>query len=84
MRTSPVARREFAWVALILVGLALPLLPIPGDALARMDVQFQRPGMSAPHAFSTRTLLSACSILAATLAFEDPKTGDFTRISCAR
>jgi len=75
-------RGEIALSLAVLLGLALPLMPIPGDAPAHMEVRFRAAGARATHAFATRTMWSACTVLAAALTYEDPTTGTFTRITC--
>ena len=74
--------RDIAISLLVLLALALPFMPVPGDHMTRMEVRFNARGMSAPHAFTTRTLHSVCAVMATGLAYEDPETGDYTRISC--
>ncbi len=75
-------RGEFALSLAVLAGLALPLMPIPGDMQARMEVRFHTAGMKATRVFATSTMWSACEALAAALSYEDPDTGSFTRITC--
>jgi hypothetical protein len=82
MKGDTFAGRDLALSLLIFMGLALPFLPIPGDRTARMNVRYHAPGMSEPRAFSTDTLHSLCAVLGATLAYEEPDKGNFTRITC--
>jgi hypothetical protein len=74
--------RDYALSLAILLSLALPLVPVPHDSGARMQVRFHSPGMEQPRDFSAKTTQRVCSIMAITLAYDDPKTGNFTRISC--
>jgi len=66
----------------VLLVLALPLVPIPGDSRAMMQVSFRAAGMTAPRAFHAPTMASACGVMARALAYDDPATGNFTRITC--
>ena len=66
----------------VLLALALPLVPIPGDTPTHMEVSFRAAGMKAAHAFAASTSWSACNVLAAALTYEDAADGTFTRISC--
>jgi hypothetical protein len=66
----------------VLLVLALPLMPIPGDSRAVMEVSFHAPGMTAPRTFHAHTTVSACTAMASTLAYEDRATGNFTRVTC--
>ena len=67
---------------LVVLGLALPFLPIPGDMRTRMEVRFQAPGMAAPRSFDVATTMSACTVLAHALEYDDAATGHYTRIAC--
>lgn len=82
-RKWPKENREIALSFVVFLGLALPFMPVPGDGLTRMDVHFHTSGMARPHAFTAQTKRSICQVLAATLAFESPETGEYTRITCA-
>ena len=75
-------RSEVALSLVALAALALPLMPIPGDTPAQMEVRFHTADMKAPRVFVTSTMWSACRILAAALTYDDPATGSFTRITC--
>ncbi|MGH6969493.1 MAG: hypothetical protein ACREEL_08055 [Stellaceae bacterium] len=77
------AGRDLAISFLLLLALAIPFMPVPGDHVTRMHVRFHTHG-AAPHAFTAETLHSICTVMAATLAYNDPRTGQYTRISCGR
>jgi hypothetical protein len=79
---SVFGRNDILLSFVLAMGLALPFLPVPGDRATRMEVQFRGSGMAEPHAFSANTSLSNCSIMASALAYENPATGTFTRITC--
>lgn len=74
--------REIGTLLLVMLGLALPLMPIPGDAMSRMEVQFRTEGMWHSHSFATRLPHSICAVMATVLAYDDPKSGAFTSITC--
>ena len=67
---------------LILLGLGLPFLPVPGDRVTKIAVQFRTAEMAQPAGFTARTKSSICRALAAALAYEDPAGGGYTRIAC--
>lgn len=73
---------ERALLTLAFIGLAAPLMPVPGDHPARIAVQFRRAGMAAPQRFAARTEASICAIMRASLSFGDPAKGGFTRVDC--
>jgi len=76
--------RDVAAAAFILAALALPvLIPLPGSDAARMQVRFRTGEMTTAKDFSTVTSLSACTVMAAALSFEDRDTGEYTRVACA-
>jgi hypothetical protein len=83
MRDKPSAIRDMVLGALVLLPLALPFLPVPGDGVARMKVHFRTATMAQPHHFSTATSRSTCAIMAAALTYEDPDTGEYTRVACS-
>ncbi len=76
------AGRDLAISLLVLLILAIPFVPVPGDHVTRVDVRFHTSSMAAPRAFTARTLHSICTVMAAALAYNDPHTGQYTRISC--
>ena len=76
--------RDIALSLLVLLGLALPFLPVPGDGTTRMHVLFHTDAMNHPRDFSVTTTRSVCELMAAALAFENRQAGTYTRISCAR
>jgi hypothetical protein len=67
---------------LVFLGLALPFIPIPGDRTTGIVVQFRTAGMAEPASFAASTTSSICHALAASMAYEDPASGGFTRIDC--
>jgi hypothetical protein len=82
MRHKESTGRDLAILALLVLALAVPLMPVPGDYMTRVHVRFHAHAMAAPRAFTARTLHSVCTVLAAAVAYDDPRTGHYTRISC--
>jgi hypothetical protein len=68
--------------SLVLLALALPFLPVPGDGAARMQVHFRTGEMTKAQSFTTDTSRSICTVMAAALAYEKPDTGEYTRVAC--
>lgn len=66
---------------IVFLGLALPFIPVPGDNLTRIHVRFLARGMARPRFFTAVTYHSICAVMAPAMAFEDQKTGQFTRIT---
>ena len=81
-RDRLLGRGDLALSLVMVLGLALPFVPLPGDMGTRMGVEFRAPGMAAPRSFHVTTTLSACVVLARALAYDDAATGNFTRIAC--
>lgn len=77
-------RRAAALSFLVMLGLAVPFIPVPGDHVTRIAVQFRTAEMTAPASFTARTKNSICRVLAVVLAYEDPTEGGYTRIVCGR
>jgi hypothetical protein len=73
-----------AWLLLALLGLALPFIPVPGDHLTRIVVQFRRSEMAEPTRFTADTTTTICQVLAASMAYQNPVQGYYTRIGCGR
>jgi hypothetical protein len=74
--------RSAATSLLVFFGLALPFIPIPGDRITPIAVQFRTTDMAAPARFTASTTTSICVVLAASMAYEDPASGNYTRIDC--
>ena len=82
MQANLSTARDMVVAALLLLLLALPFLPIPGDGTAHMRVHFRTGQMAHPRAFTTETSRSVCTVMAAALTYEDPSTGEYTRVAC--
>ena len=74
--------RDVGLSLLVLLALAMPFVRLPADHKARIVVHFNAPGMRAPHVFSALTTASICAVMASTLAYEDPESGNYTRVRC--
>ena len=48
--------------------------------MTQMEVRLHTHGDE--HAFNMHTLYNVCAVMETTLAFEDPGTGEYTRIRC--
>jgi len=81
MQSKPSMLRDMTAGIVVLIALALPLLPLTGGP-ARMKVHFRAIDDDKPHAITTRTSASVCTVMAATLAYRDPDTGAFTEVNC--
>lgn len=74
--------RDMIIATLLLLVLALPFLPIPGDGATQMRVHFRTGDMAQPRDFTTETSRSICTVMAAALTYEDPATGEYARVAC--
>ena len=82
MNQDALGRFDIALSLVLLLGLALPFLPLPGRAPAQMHVRFQVGGMSAPRTFKASTTLTDCRLLANALAYDHRDSGAYVRITC--
>ena len=69
---------------LVLFGLALPFIPLPGDHITRIAIKFRTEARAEPRSFTADTSANICTVLAAALAYDDPTSGGFTRIDCGK
>ena len=82
MRLESASLREMAIGFLVLLALLLPMLPLAQDGTARMRVHFRTTEMAKPRAFTAEAPLGVCAAMAAALTYENPDTGEFTRVAC--
>ena len=82
MRIGRSGIRDLLLGTLVLIPLALPFMPVPGDGAAHMKVHFRTAAMATPHYFATETSRSTCAIMAAALTYENPATGEYTHVAC--
>ena len=86
IRTRP-SREPLNWkerllATSIVVGLALPFIPVPGDGMAHMKAVRREEARTEPVKVATQAPRSVCEVLAFSLAYEDPETGGYTRVNC--
>jgi hypothetical protein len=82
MRIWNLQVRDVILGAALLVLLALPFVPVPGDHDTLMRVHFRAGEGAKLHAFSLPTSESVCTVVQAAIDDNDPQTGAFTRVSC--
>ena len=81
-KTGGLDSRVAAGSLLVLFGLAVPFIPIPGDRVTRIAVQFRNTAKDEPTRFTARTTASICNVLAAAMAYDNPQSGGYTHIDC--
>lgn len=74
--------RERLTAILVVLGLALPFVPVPGDGVARMNIAHRSETALKPAKVTTQAPLSACKVLAYSLDYENLETGGYTHIAC--
>jgi hypothetical protein len=79
-KTSTVSQATVSFI--VLLGLAVPFIPFPTDHLTRIAVRFQTGDMTQPSSFTVRTHHAICAVMSSLMSYEDPQTGEFTRIDC--
>lgn len=85
LNSSPRQRlnwRERLAAVLVVLGLALPFVPVPGDGVARMNIAHRSETALKSAQFTTQAPLSVCMVLAYSLDYENPETGGYTHIAC--
>jgi hypothetical protein len=68
----------------VVLGLALPFLPIPGEHPTRIAVRFRTSEMPRPGSFVVETSSSICYVLSSLLSYHDRVTGQFVQINCGQ
>jgi hypothetical protein len=79
---EPLNWRERLLATAIVMGLALPFIPVPGDGMAHMKAVRRDEATTQPVKVATQAPRSVCAVLAFSLAYEDPETGAYTRVAC--
>jgi hypothetical protein len=69
---------------LVLIGLALPFVPVPGEHVTRIAVRFQTADMRQPSSFITHTSSNICYVLSTILSYQDPGSGEFVQVNCGK
>lgn len=77
---EPLNWRERLLATAIVVSLALPFIPVPGDGMAHMRAV--RRDEATTVKVTTQAPRSVCEVLAFSLAYENPETGAYTRVAC--
>ena len=75
---------EGSLALVVLLGLAVPFLPIPREHSTRIAVRFQTADMPRPNSFTVHTSSHICHVLAALLSYQDPDSGEFMQITCGK
>jgi len=79
---EPLNWRECLLATAIVMGLALPFIPVPGDGMAHMKAVRRDEATTQPVKVATQAPRSVCAVLAFSLAYENPETGAYTRVAC--
>jgi hypothetical protein len=75
---------ETTLAVLVVIGLALPFVPIPGQHLTRIAVRFQTADMPRPSSFIVHTSSNICYVLSTLLSYQDPGSGEFVQVNCGK
>jgi hypothetical protein len=75
---------EATLAAVVMIGLAIPFVPIPGEHSTRIAVRFQTADMARPGGFTVHISSNICHVLSALLSYQDPPTGEFVQITCGQ
>ena len=79
---EPLNWRERLLATAIVMGLALPFIPVPGDGMAHMKAVRRDEATTQPVKVATQAPRSVCAVLAFSLAYENHETGAYTRVAC--
>jgi hypothetical protein len=79
---EPLNWRERLLATAVVMGLALPFIPVPGDGMAHMKAVRRDEATTQPVKVATQAPRSVCAVLAFSLAYENPETGAYTRVAC--
>jgi len=79
---EPLNWRERLLATAIVMGLALPFIPVPGDGMAHMKAVRRDEATTQPVKVATQAPRSVCAVLAFSLAYENLETGAYTRVAC--
>ena len=76
--------RDAALSFLVLLGLALPFIPLPGDRPTRIAIHFQGSDPADRKSVTGRTSATICQVLALAMAYEEPTNGGHLRVHCGK
>jgi hypothetical protein len=75
---------EATLALIVLLGLALPFIRVPGEHPTRIAVRFQTADMPRPGGFTVHISSSICYVMRALLSYQEPTSGEFVQITCGR
>ena len=75
---------EATLALIVLLGLALPFMRVPGEHPTRIAVRFQTADMARPGGFTVHISSNICYVLRAFLSYQDPSSGEFVEITCGK
>jgi hypothetical protein len=75
---------EATLTLIVLLGLALPFMRVPGEHPTRIAVRFQTADMSRPTGFTVHISSSICYVMRALLSYQETSDGEFVQISCGK
>jgi hypothetical protein len=75
---------EATLALIVLVGLAVPFIRVPGEHPTRIAVRFQTADMSRPGGFTVHISSSICYVMRALLSHQEPASGAFVQIACGK
>jgi hypothetical protein len=75
---------EATLALVVLLGLALPFVRVPGEHPTRIAVRFQTADMPRPGGFTVHISSSICYVLRAILSYQEPTSGEFVQITCGK
>jgi hypothetical protein len=75
---------EATLALIVLLGLALPFIRVPGEHSTRIAVRFQTADMPRPGGFTVHISSSICYVLQALLSYQGSSNGEFVQITCGK
>jgi hypothetical protein len=75
---------EATLALIVLLGLALPFVRVPGEHPTRIAVRFQTADMPRPSGFTVHISSGICYLMRSVLSFQEPSSGEFVQISCGK
>jgi hypothetical protein len=73
---------EATLALIVLLGLALPFVRVPGEHPTRIAVRFQTSDMPRPSGFTVHISSSLCYLMRSVLSFQESSSGEFVQITC--
>jgi hypothetical protein len=75
---------EATLALIVLLGLAVPFVRVPGEHSTRIAVRFQTADMPRPGGFTVHISSTICHVLRAILTYQEPTSGEFVQITCGK